>query len=97
MQLFGQPESVSSNASMSVRIPTAADKMRLCLYVKYLGVSAKLTIYIVPICVVVELKRTYVKLSVNNMHMTFARLFSCGFRHVFNHINKKALQSDLDL
>ena len=29
--------------------PSASDKMWLCLYVKYLCVSAKLTIYIVPI------------------------------------------------
>ena len=31
------------------------------------------------------------------MHMTFERLFSCGFMHFFNHINKKALQADFDL
>ena len=31
------------------RSPSAADKMWLCLYAKYLGVSAKFTIYIVPI------------------------------------------------
>ena len=47
--------------------PLQPDRMGLCLYAKYLGVSAKLTIYIVPICVVVEQKRTHVKLSVNNM------------------------------
>ena len=44
------------------RSPTAADKMWSCLYAKYLGVSAKLDIYIVPICVVVEQKRTHVKI-----------------------------------
>ena len=67
------------------------------LYAKHIGVSAKLTIYIVLICVAVEQKRTHVKiLPVTNMLMTFEQLFSCGFRHFFSLINKNALLSDLD-
>ena len=33
----------------------------------------------------------------SNMLMTFERQFSCGVRHFFKYINKKALQSDLDV
>ena len=29
--------------------------------------------------------------------MTFELPLSCGFRHFFNYINKRALQSDVDL
>ena len=63
-----------------------------------LGVSAKLTIYIVLICVAVEQKRTHVKiLPVTNMLMTFEQLFSCGFRHFFSRINKNGLLSEFGL
>ena len=50
------------------RSPSAADKMWLYLYAKYLGVSAKLTIYSLPICVVVEQKRTHVKINVSEQY-----------------------------
>ena len=46
----------------ALRSPSTADKMWLCLYGKYLSVSAMLTIYIVPICGAVEQKRTHVKI-----------------------------------
>ena len=46
----------------ALRSPSTADKMWLCLYGKYLSVSAMLIIYIVPICGVVEQKRTHVKI-----------------------------------
>ena len=36
-------------------------------------------------------------LPVINMLMTFEQLFSCGFRYLFNRINKNALLSDFDL
>ena len=46
------------------------------LYAKHFGVSAKLTIYIVMICVVVEQMRTHEKiLPVRYMLMTFELLF----------------------
>ena len=64
---------------------------------KHLGVSTKLTIYIVLICVSVEHKRTCKILPVVNMLMTFEQLFSCGFRYFFSRINKNALLSDFDL
>ena len=58
------------------------------MYAKHLGLSAKLTICIIPIYVVEEKKRTHVKiLPASNMLITFKRLFSCGFRHFLNHTN----------
>ena len=63
----------------------------VCDYLSVHGVGAKLNIYIVLTCVAVEQKRTHVILPVVNMLMPFKQLFSFGFRHFFNNINKLPL------
>ena len=78
----------------TLQLIKCACSMSVC---ENLGVSTKQTIYIILICVVVEQKRTRVKiLPVINMLMTFEQLFSCGFKYFFSRINKNVLLSDFD-
>ena len=78
------------------RSPSAADKMWLCLYAKISRCKCKANhLYCTDMYCCGAEEDPCKKLSVSNMLMTFERLFSCGFRHFFNHINKQVLQFNL--
>ena len=83
-------------------VPEAPPQLILCGYSKSVCKASRCTckdshLYSTDLCCCDAEEDPCKIFPASNMLMTFERQFSCGVRHFFKYINRKALQSDLDV